>query len=287
MLNEIPFLGAGLGFRKELKEGILANPERVDFLELILDQYINKPPFKEQEACELARRFPLVIHGVDLSIGTDCAPDLTYLDHMQRLAELVDAKWVSDHLSITRVPGNTLGQLTPLSFNENLVDIVVRHIDTITKVIKRPFLVENISYYFTIPPTTLSEAEFITRVAENSGCYLLLDLTNLLNNSTNNGYDPFEFLDQIPLDRVVQIHLAGSSYHRNLWLDTHNRPVPPSVFELLQYAAPRMPQLKGVLIERDQDFPPIDELFGELDRAREILAEHSPPARDANLTAQV
>ena len=279
MLDDIPFLGAGLSFRKELKEGILSAPHRVDFLELIADQYINKPLFKAEEARHLSQTFPVIVHGVDLSIGTDCPLDEEYFDKMTAVAEMVDAKWISDHLSLTRVPGGLLGQLTPLAFNENMVKIVVQHVESIVRRLDRPFLLENISYYFSIPPATLTEAEFISRVIDDSGCWLLLDLTNLLNNAVNNNYDPREFLDRIPLDRVVQIHLAGSTYMKNLWLDTHSRPVPPTVFDLLRYAAPKMPQLKGVNIERDQDFPPIEEIFSELDTVREILAECSAPAQ--------
>jgi uncharacterized protein len=277
VLNHIPVLGVGLSFRKELKQGILAEPSRVDFLELIADQYVDKPLFREREAQQLAQKFPLVVHGVDLSIGTDCPPDSEYLAKTRRFADLIGAQWVSDHLSFTRVPGSRLGQLTPIPFNQEMASLVIEHLKRVQGEFDQPFLIENISYYFVVPPSTMSEAEFLTAVVQKSGCFLLLDLTNLLNNSINHNYDPFEFLDRIPLDRVVQIHLAGSTFTSKLWVDSHSRPVPPDVFELLKYAAPRMSQLKGVNIERDQDFPPIEELFAELDRTREILKPYCKP----------
>lgn len=283
-MQEVPFLGVGLSFRKELKEGILANPDRVDFLELIADQYVDQPPFRELEANELAQKFPLVIHGVDLSIGTDYPVDTDYLKKIRKLADSTQAKWVSDHLSLTRVPGNRLGQLTPLPFSEETVKLVTRHVQDVQEILACPFLLENITYYFVVPPSTMTEAQFVTEIVRDSGCWLLLDLTNLLNNAVNHKYDAFEFLDQIPLDRVVQIHLAGSSYSRKLWLDTHNRPVPADVLKLLEYAAPKMPMLKAVNIERDQDFPAIEELFAELDRVRQILARNRVPNNFATAT---
>jgi uncharacterized protein (UPF0276 family) len=131
----------------------------------------------------------------------------------------------------------------------------------------------------------MSEAEFISRVVSNSGCWLLLDLANVRNNAINNNYNAFEFLDQIPLDRVVQIHLAGSYYKRGLLLDSHSDPIHAEVFEMLRYVAPRMPNLKGINIERDQNFPPIGELLDELDQVRDILAKHWKPAAQASAAA--
>lgn len=272
MLNEIPFLGAGLGFRREIKEEILSAADRIGFLELIADQYIDKPLVREQEAAELSQKFPVVLHGVDLSVGTDCPIDRAYLQGLRRVAEMVRPKWVSDHLCFTRVPGNSLGQLTPLSFHEEVVDIVVSHVRQVAEAFDCPFLLENISYYFVVPPSTMTEAEFITRVVRESGCWLLLDIANIRNNAVNNNYDPYEFIDRIPLDRVVQVHLAGSTYLKGVMIDSHSQPVSPEVFDLLRYAAPRMPALKGVLVERDQNFPPAEELFAELDKVREVLA---------------
>ncbi len=277
MVVHLPFLGAGLSFRKELKADILANSECFDLLELIADQYIDKPSFRTAEASELAKQFPLILHGVDLSIGTDCPLDTDYLKKMCDVADLIDAKWVSDHLSFTRIPGNRLGQLTPLPFTDGMIKTVVAHVKEIKNLVGRPFLLENISYYFVVPESSMSEATFLSRVVTESDCFLLLDLTNLLNNSMNNAYDPIDFLEQIPLDRVVQIHLAGSTQVRKMWIDSHSRPVPEGVFHLLEYAVPKMPLLRGIIIERDQDFPSIDEITSDLSRVRQILKRNWIP----------
>lgn len=272
-----PFLGVGLSYRRELAEGIRESAGQVDFLELLTDQYIDMPPHKEEEARDLATQFPLVLHGVDLSIGTADTVDAEYVKKVQRVAEWAQPKWISDHLCFTRVHDLNIGQLTPLSFNEEVANLVVRNARQMLDTFDCPFLLENISYYFQVPPCTMSEAEFITQVVRESGCWLLLDLTNIQNNAINNNYDPFAYLDQIPLDRVMQVHLAGGYYHRGILLDTHSHPVPADVFEMLKYAAPRMPSLGGVIIERDQNYPPFDELLTELNNARSILSMHWAP----------
>jgi uncharacterized protein (UPF0276 family) len=276
-LDACPFLGVGLGFRQELKEAMLANAARIDFLELLTDQYMDKPPFKEAEAKLLAERFPLVLHGVDLSIGTDAPVDREYVGEMQQVASWSRARWVSDHLCFTRVPGINIGNLTPLAFTDEAAEVAIRNARAVMTTFEVPFLLENISYYFRVPPSRLTEAEFVNRVISESGCYMLLDLANVQNNAINNRYDPFAFVDQMPLDRVVQVHLAGGYYHKGILLDTHSHPVPADVLELLAYAAPRMPNLKGVLIERDQEFPPIEALLDELDRVRDVLASTWAP----------
>lgn len=275
MLYEIPFLGVGISFRQELSEVVDDPLTPVNFLELLTDHYIDMPPHKEQEARQLAARFPVVLHGVELSIGTACSVDERYLEKVQKVADWVGAKWISDHLCFTRVPTLNIGQLTPLSFNESVVDIVVQNIIKVTQTLKYPFLVENISYYFRVPPSTLMEAEFITRIVRGADCGMLLDLTNLQNNAINNNYDPYEFLDQMPLERVIQIHLAGGYYHRGILLDTHSHAVPQDVFDLLKYVLPKTKNLKGIIIERDQNFPSSQEISQELGQVQELLANCS------------
>jgi uncharacterized protein len=277
--DHLPMLGVGLGFRQELKEQILDAIDQIDFLELLTDQYIEMPPHKEKEARQLAELVPIVLHGVDLSVGTDMPLDERYVRQLLQVVDWVKPRWVSDHLSFTRVPGLNVGQLTPLAFTSESVQAVARNIRDMASRLTCPFAVENISYYFRVPPYELTEAEFLTQVLTEADCPLLLDLTNVQNNAVNNGYDPFEFLDQIPLDRVLQVHLAGGFWHKGILLDTHSHPVPDSVFDLLRYALPRMPSLRAVMIERDQSFPPLDELLAELEHVRSVLAPLWPPVQ--------
>ncbi|MFH9355123.1 DUF692 domain-containing protein [Kitasatospora sp. NPDC017646] len=277
-MREPSVLGVGLGYRQELREAILDAADSIDFLELITDQYIDMPPHKAVEARELADRFPVLLHGVDLSLGTDQPPDTEYVKKIQRLVERIDPEWVSDHLCFTQVPGLNLGQLTPLAFTPETAEIAARNIRLVAQELDRPFAVENISYYFRVPWSTMSEAEFIAEVVTRADCYLLLDLTNVLNNATNLGFDAADFLDRIPLERVLQIHLAGGYWQDGVLLDTHSHPVPAQILELLLDFVPRMPALKAVMIERDQNFPPPAELLAELDGVRQALAPAWPPA---------
>jgi uncharacterized protein len=274
MVDDIPFLGVGLGYRRQIKSDILAAPERVDLLELIADQFMDRPRSFEQEAKKIIAKFPVILHGVGLSLGTDCNLSMSYLERLSQVVELFNPYWVSDHICFTGVPGSDLGQLTPISFNDTNVDIIVNHIKQVAGMFDRPFLVENISYLFNVPPATMTEAGFITRIIMESDAWLLLDLANLENNAVNHNYDPFEYLDQIPLDRVIQLHLAGSSFKDGLLIDSHSHPVRPKVIELLKYALPRMPMLKGIIIERDQNFPRIEQLFAELDMIREVVESY-------------
>jgi uncharacterized protein (UPF0276 family) len=277
MVGHIPFLGVGLAYRAEIKDEILAEADRIDFLELITDHYIDMPPHKEEEARDLAERFPIVIHGVDLSIGTSRGVDRDYLEKVEKIRTTSRALWVSDHLCMTRAHGRNISQLTPISFDRGTVEAVRRNVETVKEIVDGPFLLENISYYFQVPPATMREEEFVSEVFTRCDCWLLLDLTNVYNNARNNGYDAFTFLDRIPLDRVVQLHLAGGEEESGLLLDTHSEPIHPEVFDLLRYSAGRMPHLKGAIIERDQAIPPTPELLAEMDQIREILAAEWAP----------
>ena len=278
MTSEIPALGVGIGFRNEIAAEILANREHIDFVEIISEHYLNVPPERLRAASTLAAQLPVIPHGIDLSIGTDTPVEEAYLDGLATLVNLVDAPWYSDHLCFTRVPGYSIGQLTPLQFTDEAVETVVRKTKVVTGRIPRPFALENITYYFEIPRGQMTEAEFITRVVEGADIGLLLDVTNVFINASNHGFDPYEFLRSIPLERVVQLHLAGGIRHEGKWVDTHNQPVPEEVFELTDFIVANAP-VKGVLLERDENFPvSFRDLTDELARMRSIFRKHNPHA---------
>jgi hypothetical protein len=271
MYSDIPVLGVGLGWRKEISEEIMQHKESIDWCEIISEQFINVTTDKLGQMRKLSKVFPIVPHGVDLSIGTDMPLEEDYLSGLETLVEAVDAPWFTDHLCFTRTPGINIGQLTPLRFSEEMVEIVVGKARQIKERIKRPFLLENITYYFKIPGGELSESEFITHVLEKADIGMLLDVCNLYINSVNHGYDPHEWLNSIPLERVVQLHLAGGFRHNKKWIDSHSYPVHREVFELMEYIMDRAP-VKGVLLERDDNFPvSFQELVDELNYARAIF----------------
>jgi uncharacterized protein len=214
-----------------------------------------------------------------MSIGTAEALSPDYLHRLAALTERVDAPWYSDHLSFTKVPETDIEQLTPLWFTQESLATVCRNLRQLSGVIgDKQFLLENITYYFPVPGSEITEAEFITRVLNDTDTGLLLDVNNVWVNSLNLGFDPYEFLDSIPLERTVQIHLAGGRYVRDLLVDTHSAPVHETVWEMLGYVLDRAP-VKAILLEWDQDWPEFSVLLDHLDRARAILcASHSAGA---------
>jgi uncharacterized protein (UPF0276 family) len=275
MYDEQPRLGVGLGYRLPLHDDIIANAHRIDFLEFISDQYLYASSEKLDRLTALREHFPLLPHGVGLSVGTAGALDDDYLKRLSSVGDLVDAHWLSDHLSFTKVPDTDIEQLTPLWFTEESLATVVRNMRQLRTVIDRPFLLENITYYFTLPDNDMTEAQFITRALEATDSGLLLDINNVWVNSVNHKFDPYEFLDSIPLERTLQIHLAGGKQVKDMVVDTHSTPVSEPVWDMLDYVLDRAP-VKAILLEWDQDWPEFEVLMQHLDRARVAFdARHS------------
>jgi uncharacterized protein len=272
MLSRLPFLGVGLGFRAQIREQIYEHRTQVDWLEVISEHYLDRPSRRPRQLTELGQIFPLVPHGVELSIGTAGDIDHKYVDALAALVENVNAPWCSDHLCFTRAGGIALGQLIPLARTVETARQVSDKAEQVQAAVGVPFLLENITYYVDVGGQ-LTEAQFLVEVLEHCEAGLLLDLTNLHINGVNHGFDPYEFLDAIPLERVVQVHLAGGERLGDVLLDSHGAPVPREVFDLLSHVAARCLNLRGVLIERDQHFGDFGELARDLETARTVLAQ--------------
>jgi uncharacterized protein (UPF0276 family) len=253
-LPGLPFLGAGLGYRAELDTQIQANSSVIDWLEIISEHFLGRPPERLEQAQRLRAAFPLIPHGVELSIGTEGPLDGAYVDALAAFADVIDAPWFSDHLCFTRAGGIALGQLIPLPRTRCAAAEVGAKARQVQQQVGRPFLLENITYYFDFD-SELTEAQFITEVLGHNDCGLLLDLTNLYINSVNHGFPAEDFLQTIPGERIVQVHLAGGEPSGAAFIDTHSAPVHPEVFALLRETVRLAPNLKGVLIERDQNYP--------------------------------
>jgi uncharacterized protein (UPF0276 family) len=233
-------------------------------------------PFNEDTARRLAllaRRFPIVGHSLELSVGSDGADEPGYRDGILRVLGAATALWHGDHLCFTRAGDRPVRALTPLPFTDEAVEVSARNIRAAQRELGVPFIVENIAYYFENPVSRLGEAEFLRRVALEADTGLLLDLHNVFTNAVNHRFDPYRFLDALPLDRVVQIHVAGGEEVEGIHLDTHGSCCPDEVWSLLDYVAPRC-AVRGVNFEMDSRFPPFDRILLELARAREILRRH-------------
>jgi uncharacterized protein (UPF0276 family) len=261
-------LGVGLGLRREFRSKIAGARHRVDFLEIVTETCFD--PLTAGEVLSLRDAFPMVCHGINMSLGAAEPLDEAYLAKVYRVLGDVKPAWFSEHIAITHVRGIDIGHLAPVSFSEETISTVVEKTRKVQAQAGIPLLLENVAYYFRLPDSELTEHEFIAEIVRGADCGLLLDLNNLLANARNHGYDPYAFLDRIPLDRVLQVHLAGGAWRKGVYIDTHADPVEDDEWQLFEYVCRRSP-LKAVLLERDVDVPPLEELFAELDHARAIM----------------
>lgn len=269
MLASLPTLGVGLGFREFFRGELFRNRQRVDFLEVTADHYLEASPAKEQELELLADHFTLIPHGLSLSLGSADGLDEDYTRKMAGLVRRLDPPWWSEHLAYTRAGGHDIGHLTPLPGSREAVDVVCRNVAAVRRLIDVPLILENITYLVSMPGAEMTEADFLAEVLERTDCGLLLDVMNLHANAVNHGYDPIDFLERIPLERVVQLHFVGGHWEDGVLVDSHSEPTSPEVWTLLETVLARAP-VKGVILERDENIPPFAELVGELEQARAI-----------------
>jgi uncharacterized protein (UPF0276 family) len=264
-----PQLGFGLGLRKEHYETILAEKPAVDWFEIITENYLvdGGKPLDYLE--RIRADYPLVMHGVSLSLGGTDPLDLAYLHKLKALAGRVEAAWVSDHLCWTGVGGVNLHDLLPLPCTEETLRHVVGRIRRVQDFLGRRILVENPSTYLAYGHSDIPEWEFLGAMAEQADCLLLLDVNNVYVSARNHGFDPCRYLAAVPARRVWQIHLAGHSDFGSHIIDTHDHPVADPVWTLYETAIRRCGPV-STMIERDDAIPPLAELLDELQRARHV-----------------
>lgn len=272
--ERLPALGVGLGFREPLRGEIFLRRAEIDFLEVTADHYLDATAEKLRELDLLREHFTLVPHALDLSLGSAEGLDRDYLRKLARLVRRLDPPWWSEHVAFTRAGGVELGHLAPTHFSPEAARVFARNVSDARAVIDAPLILENITYTLQLPGATLGEAEFVAEVVERADCGLLLDVTNLHINSVNHGYDPLEFLRRIPLGRVVQLHFVGGHRHRGGELvDSHSSRTPEEVWDIMGHVLERAP-VRGAILERDENLPPLAELLAELSRAREMGRLH-------------
>lgn len=264
-------LGVGISYMNAIGEQIENNLHEFDFIEAYSERFFIKDD--NSRLRRIIKNKPLVLHGLDLSIGSPEAIDEGYCDKLKTIIKETNCHWFSDHISLTRVDDVEVGHLMPISFNEENIDLIVSKVNALQRRIKKPFLLENITYYYKIPNSDIDEAEFITQILERADCGMLLDLNNLHLNSLNHGYDPYTYLNKIPLERVVEIHLAGGSYKENMHVDTHANAISKPVWELFDFVAKTVP-FRGVIIERDSNFEPFSGIIEEVRFARNIMNKY-------------
>lgn len=263
------FLGFGLGLRTDHYETVLNELPAVDWFEVVSENYMvpgGKPLFYLDQVRE---HYPIVMHGVSMSLGSTDPLDRKYLKQLKQLAERVKPAWISDHLCWTGVSGTNLHDLMPLPYTEEAIDHVVDRIDQVQDYLGRQMLIENVSSYVTYQQSEMPEWEFLSAIADRADCLILLDINNIYVSAFNHEFDPHEYLANVPAGRVWQHHLAGHSNEGNYIVDTHDEPVVDPVWNLYADAVRRFGSV-STMIERDDNVPEFSELFAELQHARKI-----------------
>jgi uncharacterized protein (UPF0276 family) len=295
-LAALPRLGAGVSYQGTLRDFVLERPESYDFLEVIPDVFwvdrgaAASPRYLEShDAPALLDRVqdlgkPLICHSVGLSIGSAELFDPGHVEQVASWQRRYGFPWHSDHLSFNRLEEHgtaerlDVGFTMPVPYDEEVLEMLAARVEHVQSRNPAPFLLENNVYYFRIPGQDMTEAEFLNRLCARTGCGLLLDLHNVHVNATNHGFDPWEFLGDLDLTRVVEIHLGGGLTLDGVYLDAHSGPCPDEVWKLLREVLPQAPNAKGVVFEVFGGYVPrmgAAAVSAELAQARETFERYA------------
>jgi uncharacterized protein (UPF0276 family) len=263
------FLGFGLGLRPEYYEPVLPDRQPVDFFEALTENYLlpGGPALHHLE--RIRETYPLVLHGVSLSIGSVAPLDRDHLKKLKALAGRVSPAWISDHLCWTGIDGINLHDLMPLPFTEEALAHLVPRIHDVQDFLGDRILLENVSSYVACRESQMSEWDFLAELSRRADCLLLLDVNNVYVNSVNHHFDPRAFIRGVPAERMAQLHLAGHERQKTFIIDTHDAPIDTAVWALYEYTRERLGEV-STLIERDANLPPLADLLAELDYARAL-----------------
>lgn len=269
-MQNLPKLGVGIGFREAFRADVFLHQSEIDFLEITADHYFDANGKKLEELEILKQHFPLIPHGLNLSLGSAEGIEASYLERLAELVERINPAWFSEHLCFTKSGSKQIGHLAPVPYTEEAIKVFVRNISQVKKRINAPLILENITYMMRFPSSEMSETEFIRRVLEETDCGLLLDVTNLYINSRNFKFDWRKFLDELPAERIVQLHFVGSHRHGDYLVDAHAHKTDDEIWEVFREVCRRC-DIKGAILERDENFPPFAEILEELKTARNLL----------------
>ena len=275
----------GIGYRFEIRDWIVANLSSFDVLEVTIDHHVNGGPRVRDAIAGLKGRVPLVAHGIGLSVGTAIDPDPHYLGAVSGALDELGMPFYSEHLAFTKVPGFDIANLMPLPRTEEVARLVIDNISAVRARISQPLHLENISYLFTWPESTMSEIDFLNLVCRETGARVLLDVENLFLNSHNHGYDPYAFIDALPAGAVGSVHTAGGEEVGEVLIDTHNKCVPEAAMNLLAYLLQRQSP-ETIILERDRDLKQFDDIMADVRRIREVVknVRHERGSTEAALT---
>lgn len=269
--------GIGLGFRRDVANDIINSEfELPEFIEVAPENWMKMGGYWKKQFDRATEKYPLICHGLSLSIGSVEELDLNFLKDLKEFLDQYNVKIYSEHLSYSKCENAHLYDLLPIPFREDAVKHIVTRIKTVQDILERPLVLENVSYY-TAVAAEMSEAEFISSVISESGCQMLLDINNVYVNAFNHNYNTKEFINALPLDSVAYIHMAGhDQIEPDLIIDTHGKDIIDPVFELFDWTIQKINPVP-VLLERDFNIPELNALEGELTQLQNITKKHWTP----------
>jgi uncharacterized protein (UPF0276 family) len=267
---DIPDLGFGVGLRTAHFAHVLGKKPAVDWFEIVSENFMDTSGRPLWVLDQVAEHHPIGMHGVSLSIGSVDPIDRAYLAKLRALAERVRARFVSDHLCWCGVGGRNMHDLLPLPYTEECLAHCVERVKAVQEILERPLVLENPSSYVEFASSRMSEWEFLARLAEEADCGLLLDLNNVYVSSFNHGFDPFEYVEAIPAERIVYYHLAGHTNHGTHILDTHSDRAIEAVWKLYERAC-ELSGGRSTLYEWDEDIPAFGVVHAEALKAKKRL----------------
>lgn len=267
--NTSSYLGYGLGLRSEHYQYVLDHLPKVDWFEAITEDYLVPGGYPLYYLERIRSHYPIVLHGVSLSIGGSDPLNLDYLKQLKQLAERIEPLWISDHLCWTGVNGLNMHDLLPLPYTEEALNYVADRIKQVQDILGRQLVLENVSSYISYLHSHLTEWDFLAELTERADCKILLDINNIYVSAFNHGFNSPDYLNSIPVNRVQQFHLAGHSHYGKHIIDTHDEPIIEEVWALYADAVRRFGRI-STMIERDDNIPEFPELLTELEQAKTI-----------------
>jgi uncharacterized protein (UPF0276 family) len=272
--NSLPAAGFGLGLRRQHYRDVVETQPRVDWFEIISENYMEAGGRPRYYLEQVRAHYPVVMHGVSLSIGSVDPLNYDYLHKLRDLAAFVEPARISDHLCWTGVDHTNLHDLLPLPYTEEALQHVAGRVSQVQEFLGRRLLLENVSSYLSYAESEMTEWDFLAEVATRADCHILLDVNNVYVSAHNHGFDPRRYIKAMPAARVQQIHLAGHSVAGAHLIDTHDAAIVDPVWDLYAYAVGQLGAV-ATMIERDDNIPPLAALVQELALARRIAADAS------------
>lgn len=273
----LPALGGGAGLRHSHFSDIIEKRPPFKWFEIINEDFVNYGGSVREKLQEIRRHYPIIGHSVCISIGSTDPLNMEFLAQLKLFLDQIESPWTSDHLCFTMVDHTNLNELIPLPFTDEAVQNVADRVRIVQDVLERPFLLENVTRYVTVSDREMSEVEFISQILERADCGLLLDVTNVYLNAQFHKFDPEEFIRQLPLARIGQMHLSGFEVDENgEYIDSHDAPVPEAVWDLFRTTI-KLTGPSSVLIEWDKSLPEVEVLLAEAEAADARMQEALQP----------